>query len=300
VTDIKAFDGADADVILQVAASAEVGSEHPLGEAIVAEAKDRKLTLTASQDFQAIPGHGLQVSLNDRIVLLGNSKLMADHNIDLSDARAVADQLASEGETPMFVGVDGQLLGIIAVADTVKENSVAAIQKLHRMGIEVAMITGDNKGTAEAIAKQVDIDRVFSEVLPEDKANEVKKLQDEGLHVAMVCDGINDAPALAQANVGIAIGSGTDVAIESADIVLMRSDLMDVPTSVELSKATILNIKQNLFWAFAYNVVGIPIAMGILYLFGGPLLSPMFAGAAMSLSSVSVLLNALRLKRFKV
>ena len=299
VTDIKAFNGADADDILQVAASAEVGSEHPLGEAIVAEAKDRKLTLTASQDFQAIPGHGLQVSLNDQIVLLGNSKLMADHNIDLSDARAEADQLAAEGKTPMFVGVDGQLLGIIAVADTVKENSVAAIQKLHRMGIEVAMITGDNKGTAEAIAKQVGIDRVFSEVLPEDKANEVKKLQDEGLHVAMVGDGINDAPALAQANVGIAIGSGTDVAIESADIVLMRSDLMDVPTAVELSRATITNIKQNLFWAFAYNTVGIPVAMGILYLFGGPLLSPMFAGAAMSLSSVSVLLNALRLKGFK-
>ncbi len=299
VTDIKAFNGANADDILQVAASAEVGSEHPLGEAIVAEAKDRKLTLTASQDFQAIPGHGLQVSLNDQIVLLGNSKLMADHNIDLSDARAEADQLATEGKTPMFVGVDGQLLGIIAVADTVKENSVAAIQKLHRMGIEVAMITGDNKGTAEAIAKQVGIDRVFSEVLPEDKANEVKKLQDEGLHVAMVGDGINDAPALAQANIGIAIGSGTDVAIESADIVLMRSDLMDVPTAVELSRATITNIKQNLFWAFAYNTVGIPVAMGILYLFGGPLLSPMFAGAAMSLSSVSVLLNALRLKGFK-
>lgn len=299
VTDIKAFNGADADDILQVAASAEVGSEHPLGEAIVAEAKDRKLTLTASQDFQAIPGHGLQVSLNDQIVLLGNSKLMANHNIDLSDARAEADQLATEGKTPMFVGVDGQLLGIIAVADTVKENSVAAIQKLHRMGIEVAIITGDNKGTAEAIAKQVGIDRVFSEVLPEDKANEVKKLQDEGLHVAMVGDGINDAPALAQANIGIAIGSGTDVAIESADIVLMRSDLMDVPTAVELSRATITNIKQNLFWAFAYNTVGIPVAMGILYLFGGPLLSPMFAGAAMSLSSVSVLLNALRLKGFK-
>lgn len=299
VTDIKAFNGADADDILQVAASAEVGSEHPLGEAIVAEAKDRKLTLTASQDFQAIPGHGLQVSLNDQIVLLGNSKLMANHNIGLSDARAEADQLATEGKTPMFVGIDGQLLGIIAVADTVKENSVAAIQKLHRMGIEVAMITGDNKGTAEAIAKQVGIDRVFSEVLPEDKANEVKKLQDEGLHVAMVGDGINDAPALAQANIGIAIGSGTDVAIESADIVLMRSDLMDVPTAVELSRATITNIKQNLFWAFAYNTVGIPVAMGILYLFGGPLLSPMFAGAAMSLSSVSVLLNALRLKDFK-
>ena len=298
VTDIKTFNNADSDEILQIAASAEVGSEHPLGEAIVATAKDRRLALTPSQDFQAIPGHGLQVSLNGQVVLLGNRKLMVDHAIDLSVGNGLSDQLAAEGKTPMFIAVDGKLLGIIAVADTVKKNSIAAIQKLHRMGIEVAMITGDNKRTAEAIAKQVGIDRVFSEVLPEDKANEVKKLQDEGLHVAMVGDGINDAPALAQANIGIAIGSGTDVAIESADIVLMRSDLMDVPTAVELSRATITNIKQNLFWAFAYNTVGIPVAMGILYLFGGPLLSPMFAGAAMSLSSVSVLLNALRLKDF--
>lgn len=199
----------------------------------------------------------------------------------------------------MYVAVDGQLAGIIAVADTIKENSRMAIEKLHRMGLEVAMITGDNTRTADAIAKQVGIDRVLSEVLPEEKANEVKKLQAEGKKVAMVGDGINDAPALAQADIGIAIGSGTDVAIESADIVLMRSDLMDVPTAIELSKATIKNIKENLFWAFAYNTLGIPVAMGILFLFGGPLLNPMLAGAAMSFSSISVLLNALRLKRFK-
>lgn len=299
VTDIHTFNDVNEGEVLRIAASAEVDSEHPLGEAIVFEARERQLDLIANQDFQAIPGHGLKVSLSDQTILLGNRKLMVDNDIDLLDGKSVSDQLASEGKTPMFVGVDSQLIGIIAVADTVKENSVAAIQKLHQMGIEVAMITGDNKRTAEAIAKQVGIDRVFSEVLPEDKANEVKKLQDEGRHVAMVGDGINDAPALAQANVGIAIGSGTDVAIESADIVLMRSDLMDVPTAVELSRATITNIKQNLFWAFAYNTVGIPVAMGILYIFGGPLLSPMFAGAAMSLSSVSVLLNALRLKAFK-
>ncbi|WP_094243678.1 heavy metal translocating P-type ATPase [Tetragenococcus halophilus] len=299
VTDIINYNGYDEKAVLTLAASAETGSEHSLGEAIVESAKDRGVTLQTVKDFQSIPGHGIQVAVDGQTVLLGNKKLITENNIATLDAQEVSDRLANEGKTPMFIAAGGQLIGIVAVADTIKENSIAAIDKLHHMGLQVAMITGDNKRTAEAIAKQVGIDRVFSEVLPEDKANEVEKLQNEGLHVAMVGDGINDAPALAQANVGVAIGSGTDVAIESADIVLMRSDLMDVPTAVELSRATIKNIKQNLFWAFAYNTIGIPIAMGILYLFGGPLLNPMFAGAAMSLSSVSVLLNALRLKGFK-
>jgi Cu+-exporting ATPase len=224
---------------------------------------------------------------------------MVERQIDLLDFEEESNRLAKEGKTPMYIANSHELLGIIAVADTIKESSVRAIEKLHRMGLEVAMLTGDNKRTAEAIAKQVGIDRVLSEVLPEDKANEVKKLQQEGKKVAMVGDGINDAPALAQADIGIAIGSGTDVAMESADIVLMRSDLMDVPTAIELSHATIKNIKENLFWAFLYNTLGIPVAMGLLYLFGGPLLNPMIAGAAMSFSSVSVLLNALRLKIFK-
>lgn len=299
VTDIVTYNGVSEAHVLELAASAETGSEHPLGEAIVEGAKSRGLALKPASEFNAIPGHGIQVVVDQHQVLLGNLKLMQENQIIMLDAQAVSDKLASDGKTPMFIAADDRLIGIIAVADTIKANSVAAIQKLHQMGLEVAMITGDNKRTAKAIAKQVGIDRVFSEVLPEDKANEVKKLQNEGLSVAMVGDGINDAPALAQANVGIAIGSGTDVAIESADIVLMRSDLMDVPTAIELSRATIKNIKQNLFWAFAYNVVGIPIAMGILHLFGGPLLNPMFAGAAMSLSSVSVLVNALRLKGFR-
>ena len=249
--------------------------------------------------FEGIPGHGIEVRIDGKVLLAGNRKLMKDRGISLDVLEGASDKLAHQGKTPMYIAIDQQIAGIIAVADTVKENSRKAIQKLQRMGIEVAMITGDNKGTAMAIARQVGIDRVLSEVLPEDKANEVKKLQAEGKKVAMVGDGINDAPALAQADIGIAIGSGTDVAIESADIVLMRSDLMDVPTAVELSKSTIRNIKQNLFWAFAYNVMGIPFAMGIVYLLGGPLLNPILAGAAMSLSSVSVLVNALRLKRFK-
>lgn len=299
VTDIVNYNGYSEEEVLVIAASAETSSEHPLGEAIVEGAKEHDLSLKTVKAFQAIPGHGIQVTIDQQIIRLGNRKLMLENNIKMLDAQEVSDRLASEGKTPMFISADDKLIGIVAVADTIKENSIAAIDKLHRMGIQVAMITGDNKRTAEAIAKQVGIDRVFSEVLPEDKANEVKKLQNEGLHVAMVGDGINDAPALAQSNVGIAIGSGTDVAIESADIVLMRSDLMDVPTAIELSRETIKNIKQNLFWAFAYNTIGIPIAMGVLHLFGGPLLNPMFAGAAMSLSSVSVLLNALRLKGFK-
>ncbi|MEG0731836.1 MAG: heavy metal translocating P-type ATPase [Vagococcus sp.] len=299
VTDVITTEFIDKTTLLQLAASAEKGSEHPLGEAIIQEGERLNLAFKEVTHFEAIPGHGIEVMIDNETLLLGNKKLMVERHIDLSSIESDSDSLASDGKTPMYVANKEHLLGIIAVADTIKESSIEAIAKLHRMGVEVAMITGDNKRTAEAIAKQVGIDRVLSEVLPEDKANEVKKLQQEGKKVGMVGDGINDAPALAQADIGIAIGSGTDVAMESADIVLMRSDLMDVPTAIELSHATIKNIKENLFWAFAYNTLGIPVAMGILYAFGGPLLSPMVAGAAMSFSSVSVLLNALRLKRFK-
>ncbi|MDQ0214499.1 Cu+-exporting ATPase [Oikeobacillus pervagus] len=299
VTDIITVNGIKETELLQLVASAEKGSEHPLAEAIVKESEDRGLGFLKLDNFNAIPGHGVEVTVDDITILAGNKKLMDDRNISLDKLARNSDDLAIQGKTPMYIAFNNEVAGIIAVADTVKENSLQAIEKLHNMGIEVVMITGDNKGTAEAIAKQVGIHRVLSEVLPEDKANEVKKIQAEGKKVAMVGDGINDAPALAQADIGIAIGSGTDVAMESADIVLMRSDLMDVPTAVELSKSTIRNIKQNLFFAFAYNVLGIPFAMGIIYLLGGPLLNPMVAGAAMSLSSVSVLVNALRLKKFK-
>jgi Cu+-exporting ATPase len=251
------------------------------------------------KDFTAIPGHGIEVTISGISVLLGNKKLMAERSISLTELERDSDRLAEEGKTPMYIAMDQKISGIIAVADVVKQSSLNAIETLKTMGLEVAMITGDNRKTAEAIAKQVGIQRVLAEVLPQDKANEVKKLQAEGKKVAMVGDGINDAPALAQADIGIAIGSGTDVAMESADIVLMKSDLMDVPAAIQLSKSTIRNIKQNLFWAFGYNVVGIPVAAGLLHLFGGPLLNPILAAAAMSLSSVSVLTNALRLKRFK-
>lgn len=299
VTDIITAEGISKTELLTLSASAEKGSEHPLGEAIVNSAEEKGLAFLKTETFHAIPGHGIEVTINGQHLLLGNKKLMDERHIGLENLASASDALASQGKTPMYIAKDGKIAGIIAVADTVKESSLRAIKKLHKMGIEVAMITGDNKRTAEAIAKQVGIDRVLSEVLPEDKANEVKKLQDEGKKVGMVGDGINDAPALAQADVGIAIGSGTDVAIESADVVLMRSDLMDVPTAVELSKSTIRNIKENLFWAFAYNIFGIPFAMGVVYAFGGPLLSPVIAAAAMSFSSISVLLNALRLKGFQ-
>lgn len=299
VTDILVTGSLSKDDFLLLAASAEKGSEHPLGEAIVLAAEEKGMTFKEIDHFVAIPGHGIEVEIEEQTFILGNKKLMLEKQIDLLDFEEESNRLAKEGKTPMYIANSHELLGIIAVADTIKESSLKAIEKLHRMGLEVAMLTGDNKRTAEAIAKQVGIDRVLSEVLPEDKANEVKKLQQEGKKVAMVGDGINDAPALAQADIGIAIGSGTDVAMESADIVLMRSNLMDVPTAIELSHATIKNIKENLFWAFLYNTLGIPVAMGLLYLFGGPLLNPMIAGAAMSFSSVSVLLNALRLKRFK-
>ena len=298
VTDIVTTNLSEEQLLIY-AASAEKGSEHPLGEAIVRAAIDRGYQLCELQSFNAIPGHGIEVSIQGKQMLLGNKKLMIEKTIDVSSLSETSDQLAYDGKTPMYMAIDGQLAGIIAVADTVKESSKKAIETLHQMGIKVAMITGDNQKTADAIARQVGIDLVLAEVLPADKANEVKKLQETGVKVGMVGDGINDAPALAQADIGIAIGSGTDVAIESADIVLMKSDLMDVSTAIKLSKATIRNIKENLFWAFAYNVLGIPVAMGLLHLFGGPLLNPMIAAAAMSLSSVSVLLNALRLRRFK-
>jgi Cu+-exporting ATPase len=299
VTDIVTTGIIERDKLLQIAASAEKGSEHPLGEAIVRGAEKENLEMLKLSKFLAIPGHGIEVEIDGQMILLGNRKLMVERNVVLTQLENDSDRLASEGKTPMYMAIGNQLAGIIAVADVVKESSAKAIKRLHEMGIEVAMITGDNKRTAEAIAKQVGIDRVLAEVLPQDKANEVKKLQGEGKKVAMVGDGINDAPALAQADIGIAIGSGTDVAMESADIVLMRSDLMDVPTAIQLSKSTIRNIKQNLFWAFAYNVAGIPLAAGLFYAFGGPKLNPIFAAAAMSLSSVSVLTNALRLKSFK-
>ena len=298
VTDIIC-NGIKEEEVLVLAASAEKGSEHPLGEAIVREAEDRSLEFKSLEHFKAVPGHGIEVTIEGKDILLGNKKLMIENNINIESLHVESDRLATEGKTPMYIAINNKLSGIIAVADTVKENSKAAIEELKKMNVNVAMITGDNKKTAEAIAKSVGIDIVLAEVLPEDKANEVKKLQGQNRKVAMVGDGINDAPALVQADVGIAIGSGTDVAIESADIVLMKSDLKDVVTAIRLSKATIKNIKENLFWAFGYNVLGIPVAMGVLHIFGGPLLNPMIAAAAMSFSSVSVLLNALRLKRFK-
>lgn len=300
VTDVLTAQGIDADSLLQIVAAAEKTSEHPLGQAIVGFARDKGISLPDAEGFSALTGRGIEARIGGKAVLAGNRKLMDERHIAMAELEQASDTLASDGKTPMYVALDGKLAGIIAVADVVKESSKAAIEHLRRMGIEVVMITGDNRRTAEAIARQVGIDRVLSEVLPQDKSGEVKKLQAEGKKVAMVGDGINDAPALAQADIGIAIGSGTDVAMESADIVLMRSDLMDVPAAIELSKKTIRNIKQNLFWAFGYNVLGIPVAAGILYLLGGPLLNPILAAAAMSLSSVSVLTNALRLKRFKV
>ena len=299
VTDILVTPLITKENLLYYAASGETGSEHPLGEAIVQKSKEENMTLAKPDHFEAIPGHGIRVEIEGKDMYIGNRKLMLEQKIDLSSMEKESDRLADEGKTPMYLSVDGELAGIIAVADTLKENSMKAVKELRRRGVEVIMITGDNKRTAKAIAKQVGIDSVLSEVLPEDKAEEVKKLQEAGKKVAMVGDGINDAPALAQADVGIAVGSGTDVAIESADIVLMRNDLTAVLTAIDLSHATLRNIKQNLFWAFAYNLVGIPVAMGLLYIFGGPLMSPMFAAVAMSFSSVSVLLNALRLRRFK-
>jgi Cu+-exporting ATPase len=304
VTDIIAVNGQRSAVsekeILQLAASAEKGSEHPLGEAVVNKAKEAGVSLYNPEDFQAVPGHGIRAKIDNKEVCLGNANFMDENNIKTDELSSKAEQLSGEGKTPMFVASDGNVIGIIAVADTLKGNSVDAVNALHKLGIEVVMITGDNKRTAEAIARRAGIDRVLAEVLPEEKANNIKKLQEEGKTVAMVGDGINDAPALAQADVGIAIGTGTDVAMEASDITLIGGDLRGVVVSVALSRATVRNIKQNLFWAFAYNIILIPVAAGALYPFFGILLNPMLAAAAMGMSSVTVVTNALRLKRFRI
>jgi len=299
VTDVVEANGYQEAEVLQLAASAEKGSEHPLGEAIVNQAKEKGLELERSTDFNAIPGHGIEATIGGKQVLLGNIKLMKDRSVPLKAMDKKATDLSNEGKTPMFVAVDGEIGGIIAVADTLKENSKAALAVLRNIGLEVVMLTGDNQRTAEAIARQVGVDRVVAEVLPDQKAEQVKTLQAEGKKVGMVGDGINDAPALVQADVGIAIGTGTDVAMESADITLISGDLSGVVTAIGLSRATVRNIKQNLFWAFAYNTILIPVAAGVLFPFFGILLNPIFAAAAMGLSSVTVVTNALRLRRFR-
>ena len=298
VTDLVT-DGIDETEMLRIAASAEKGSEHPLADAIVEEAKNLSLDLYDVENFEAIPGQGLIAAINNKKYYLGNLRLINEQNINIKDFEEKSMKFAEEGKTPLYFADENSVLGIISVADIVKPTSEAAIKEFEAMGIEVVMLTGDNKKTAEAIRKQLNISRAVAEVLPQDKEREIRKIQEQGRKVAMIGDGINDAPALARADVGIAIGAGTDVAIESADIVLIRSDLMDAVTAVQLSKATIRNIKQNLFWAFIYNTIGIPLAAGVFYSILGWKLNPMFAGGAMSLSSVSVVSNALRLKFFK-
>jgi Cu+-exporting ATPase len=299
VTDIIESDQFTQRQILTLAASAEKGSEHPLGEAIVRKARETNLNLLDSRDFQAIAGHGIEATIDSKKILFGNLRLMEEKKVGLNGLLNKAEQLSNEGKTPMFLAVEGNVAGIIAVADTLKENSKEAVEAFHKMGLEVVMLTGDNQRTAKAIANQIGVDRVLAEVLPEMKAEEVRRLQSEGRKVGMVGDGINDAPALAQADVGIAIGTGTDVAMESSDITLIGGDLRGIVTAIALSKATIRNIKQNLFWAFAYNTILIPVAAGVLFPFFGILLYPTLAAGAMAFSSVTVVSNALRLRRFK-
>jgi Cu+-exporting ATPase len=299
VTDIVTHNGFEEGRVLRAAASAERGSEHPLGQAIVEAARSRDIPLESSREFAAIPGHGVRASLETQRVLIGNRKLMQDEGVSFGKLDEVAERLAGEGKTPMFVAIDAHGAGIIAVADTLKPHSKAAIQALHDLGLEVLMLTGDHRRTAEGIGRQLGIDRVLAEVLPQAKAEQVQRLQAEGKRVAMVGDGINDAPALAQADIGIAIGTGTDVAMEAADITLITGDVRGVVTAMQLSRRTMRTIKQNLFWAFIYNTLGIPIAAGVFYPFLGILLQPVFAAAAMAMSSVSVVSNSLRLRRFR-
>ena len=299
VTDVIASKDSTRQEILTLAASAEKGSEHPLGEAIVRRAKEEHSILLEPKGFQAIAGYGIEAIIDSKKILLGNPRLMEERKIALNGLSQEAERLSNEGKTPVFLAVDGKSVGLLAVADTLKENSKEAVQALRSLGLEVVMLTGDNQKTARAIANQIGIDRVLAEVLPEMKAEEIKRLQSEGRKVAMVGDGINDAPALTQANVGIAIGTGTDVAMESADITLIGGDLRGIVNAIALSRATIRNIKQNLFWAFAYNMILIPVAAGVLFPFFGILLNPILAAGAMAFSSVTVVSNALRLRRFK-
>ena len=301
LTDLIAYGKYNENELLKIAASVENDSEHPLAEAIVNKAKEKNIEIKLYEKFRAMPGYGIRAIFEGKEVQIGNRKLMENRKINVEISQKDYDILSNEGKTPMYISIDNELAGLVAVADVIKETSKEAIEKLKKMGIKTVMLTGDNEKTAKFIAKQVGIDDVISEVLPNQKSQKVKELQEKDEFVAMVGDGINDSPALAQANVGIAIGNGTDVAIESADIVLIRNDLRDVAGAIALSKATITNIKENLFWAFFYNVLGIPFAAGIFYaFFNGPKLDPMIAAFAMSFSSVSVLGNALRLKFFKV
>jgi len=301
LTNLIAYGKYNENELLKIAASVENDSEHPLAEAIVNKAKEKNIEIKPYEKFRAMPGYGIRAIFEGKEVQIGNRKLMENRKINVEISQKDYDILSNEGKTPMYISIDNELAGLVAVADVIKETSKEAIEKLKKMGIKTVMLTGDNEKTAKFIAKQVGIDDVISEVLPNQKSQKVKELQEKDEFVAMVGDGINDSPALAQANVGIAIGNGTDVAIESADIVLIRNDLRDVAGAIALSKATIANIKENLFWAFFYNVLGIPFAAGIFYaFFNGPKLDPMIAAFAMSFSSVSVLGNALRLKFFKV
>lgn len=299
VTDIVTIGGIGEQELMRLAASVEKGSEHPLGEAIVRRAEEGGQRLVPFTDFSAIPGRGIKAQIEGRKLLLGNPQFLAEHHISVETLAEQMTKFSSEGKTPMLVAIDQQAAGIIAVADTVKQSSVMAIKALHGLGLHVVMLTGDNRRTAEAIALTVGVDQVIAEVLPDQKAAEIKRLQAQGKKVGMVGDGINDAPALVQADVGIAIGTGTDIAIEAADVTLVSGELSGVVNAIALSKATIRNIKQNLFWAFAYNTLLIPVASGVLFPLFGILLNPMFAAAAMTMSSLTVVGNAVRLRRYK-